>query len=198
MPQTQTQAKPAKAKPSSISKNQFSINPNINLPSHHLGLQDITASPELVRVKEESVSQSAVDTRERLCSTQEECAVPSPRTTMEVLQSDNYSGSHYCVQCARRKKLCVFDGDKQKCQLCEVDGLSCQVLGKTWLHSHAESKLGRRDQIVKSPPDLADSGPLGSCLDIGIVGFIFITHMAARRGAKGFRWPPGPAGEIPI
>eukprot|EP00984_Skeletonema_dohrnii_P034902 scaffold34146_cov167-Skeletonema_dohrnii-CCMP3373.AAC.1 len=31
MPQTQTQAKPAKAKPQSISKNQFSINPNINL-----------------------------------------------------------------------------------------------------------------------------------------------------------------------
>eukprot|EP00985_Skeletonema_marinoi_P010279 scaffold4842_cov95-Skeletonema_marinoi.AAC.1 len=46
------------------------------------------------------------------------------------------------------------------------------------------------DQIVKSPPDLADSGPLGSCLDIRIVGFIFITHMAARRGAKGLLGRP--------
>ena len=43
MPQTQTQAKPAKAKPPSISKNQFSINPNINLPSNHLRQQNQTA-----------------------------------------------------------------------------------------------------------------------------------------------------------
>ena len=38
------------------------------------------------------------------------------------------------------------------------------------------------DRIVKSPPDLAVIGPLGSCLAIRIVGFIFITHVRAGRG----------------
>ena len=38
------------------------------------------------------------------------------------------------------------------------------------------------DRIVESPPDLADIGPLGSCLAIRIVGFIFITHVRAGRG----------------
>ena len=72
----------------------------------------------------------------------------SPRTAAEAIRSDNYTGSHCCVQCARRKKLCAFDGGKQKCQLCEVDGLSCQVIGKTWLHSQVDSKLGRRSRCV--------------------------------------------------
>ena len=37
------------------------------------------------------------------------------------------------------------------------------------------------DRIVESPPDLAVIGPLGSCLAIRIVCFIFIT-VCARRG----------------
>eukprot|EP00984_Skeletonema_dohrnii_P013652 scaffold5664_cov94-Skeletonema_dohrnii-CCMP3373.AAC.8 len=52
------------------------------------------------------------------------------------------------------------------------------------LNNDAIVRNSRGDKIVKSPPDLADSGPLGSCLDIRIVGFIFITLVAARRGAK--------------
>ena len=40
-------------------------------------------------------------------------------------------------------------------------------------------------QIVKSPPHLADIGPLGSCLDIRIVGFVFIGHGHTRRGSNG-------------
>ena len=38
------------------------------------------------------------------------------------------------------------------------------------------------DQIVKSPPYHAATGPPGSWLDIRIVGFIFFTHVGACRG----------------
>ena len=38
------------------------------------------------------------------------------------------------------------------------------------------------DQIVKSPPDLAKIGPLGSFRAIRIVGFVFIGDVGGRRG----------------
>ena len=41
------------------------------------------------------------------------------------------------------------------------------------------------DRITESPPDLADIGPLGSCLAIRIVCFIFITRVVLVGGSEG-------------
>jgi hypothetical protein len=82
-------------------------------------------------------------------TTQKKRKARSPRTKAEAICDDNYTGSHYCVGCAQKKKRCVFEEDKQQCILCKLEGTTCQLLGQTWLHSHASSKLGRRSACIR-------------------------------------------------